>query len=52
MNPTDLIGAKITKVEGDDMSLTGIDIEKDDKKYHIYPMDAYDGWGMGYFEEK
>ena len=50
MNSKDLIGAKVVKVEGDDMDLTGIDIEKDGKTYHIFALDAYDGWGMGYYE--
>lgn len=29
--------------------LTGLILEKDGHKYKIYPLDAYDGWGMGYY---
>lgn len=48
MEPEELIGAKVIKIEGD---LTGLVLEKDGKKYKIYPLDAYDGWGMGYYRD-
>jgi len=46
----DLVGAKVIKVEGNPDCFTGIEFEKDNKKYCLYPLDAYDGWGMCCYE--